>query len=70
MLSVDAEVATAFSVREGYPADCWARLQQAAGSAADIPSALAKFDLPAPDVILSGIPFSTMPRALAGSSPP
>ncbi|MCA9510573.1 MAG: methyltransferase domain-containing protein [Myxococcota bacterium] len=37
------------------------------GSAADIPSALAKFDLPAPDVILSGIPFSTMPRALGTS---
>jgi phosphatidylethanolamine/phosphatidyl-N-methylethanolamine N-methyltransferase len=34
------------------------------GSAADIPSALAAHDLPAPDVILSGIPFSTMPREL------
>ena len=34
------------------------------GSAADIPSALAAHDLPAPDVILSGIPFSTMDREL------
>ncbi|MFT5444396.1 MAG: phosphatidylethanolamine/phosphatidyl-N-methylethanolamine N-methyltransferase [Myxococcota bacterium] len=30
------------------------------GSAADIPDALAKHDLTTPDVILSGIPFSTM----------
>lgn len=37
------------------------------GSAADIPSALAKYDLPAPDVILSGIPFSTMPQELGTS---
>jgi phosphatidylethanolamine/phosphatidyl-N-methylethanolamine N-methyltransferase len=34
------------------------------GSAADIPSALEAHDLPAPDVILSGIPFSTMDREL------
>lgn len=34
------------------------------GSAANIPEALAAHGLPAPDVILSGIPFSTMPRAL------
>lgn len=34
------------------------------GSAADIPEALAKHDLGAPDVVLSGIPFSTMPRPL------
>lgn len=34
------------------------------GSAAEIPEALAKHDLGAPDVILSGIPFSTMPREL------
>lgn len=34
------------------------------GSAADIPEALMKHDLGAPDVVLSGIPFSTMPRAL------
>lgn len=32
------------------------------GSAADIPEALVKHDLGAPDVVLSGIPFSTMPR--------
>jgi phospholipid N-methyltransferase len=34
------------------------------GSAADIPAALARYDLPQPDVILSGIPFSTMSPAL------
>ena len=34
------------------------------GSAADIPEALVKHDLGAPDVVLSGIPFSTMPREL------
>ncbi len=34
------------------------------GSAADIPEALTKHELPAPDVVLSGIPFSTMPREL------
>lgn len=34
------------------------------GSAADIADALRKHDLDAPDVILSGIPFSTMDREL------
>ncbi len=34
------------------------------GSAAEIPEALVKHDLDAPDVVLSGIPFSTMPREL------
>ena len=34
------------------------------GSAAEIPEALVKHDLNAPDVILSGIPFSTMPQEL------
>ena len=34
------------------------------GSAAEIPEALAKHDLDAPDVILSGIPFSTMSQQL------
>lgn len=34
------------------------------GSAAEITDAVAKHELPAPDVVLSGIPFSTMPRAL------
>jgi len=34
------------------------------GSAADIPEALVKHDLGAPDVVLSGIPFSTMPKEL------
>ena len=34
------------------------------GSAAEIPEALAKHDLAAPEAVLSGIPFSTMPKAL------
>jgi phospholipid N-methyltransferase len=34
------------------------------GSAAEIPEALVKHDLGPPDVILSGIPFSTMPQQL------
>jgi phospholipid N-methyltransferase len=35
------------------------------GSAADLPDALRLFSLPAPDLVLSGIPFSTMPRGVA-----
>lgn len=35
------------------------------GSAAEIESALAKHGLAAPDLVLSGIPFSTLPRDLA-----
>jgi len=34
------------------------------GSAAEIPEALVKHDLDAPDAVLSGIPFSTMPQEL------
>jgi len=34
------------------------------GSATDLRPILDKHELPAPDAILSGIPFSTMPRAL------
>lgn len=34
------------------------------GSAAEIQDALTKHELDAPDVVLSGIPFSTMPRSL------
>jgi len=34
------------------------------GSAAEIQEALVKHDLDAPDVVLSGIPFSTMPKEL------
>lgn len=34
------------------------------GSATEIPSALAKYGLASPEVILSGIPFSTMDREL------
>jgi len=40
-----------------------ARLVVHEGSAAEIDEALAAHGLPAPDVILSGIPFSTMKRA-------
>jgi phosphatidylethanolamine/phosphatidyl-N-methylethanolamine N-methyltransferase len=43
------------------------RLLVHGGSAAEIPEALAKHDLDAPDVILSGIPFSTMPQQLGMS---
>jgi len=34
------------------------------GSAAEIEDALRAHDLPAPDLVVSGIPFSTMPRRL------
>jgi phospholipid N-methyltransferase len=34
------------------------------GSAAEIQEALVKHDLDAPDVVLSGIPFSTMPKEI------
>jgi phospholipid N-methyltransferase len=34
------------------------------GSADDLPGALGLYDLPAPDVVLSGIPFSTMPKTI------
>jgi len=37
------------------------------GSAADIPDALETYGLPRPDVILSGIPFSTMDRRLGSA---
>ena len=37
------------------------------GSATDLPDALRLFALPAPDLVLSGIPFSTMPRDVAVS---
>lgn len=35
------------------------------GSAADLAAILAEHGLPAPDAVISGIPFSTMPRSLA-----
>jgi phospholipid N-methyltransferase len=41
------------------------RLTVHQGSAADLPAALARHGLGAPDVVLSGIPFSTLPRGLA-----
>lgn len=34
------------------------------GSACDIRESLSRHDLPAPDLVISGIPFSTMPREL------
>ena len=43
------------------------RLRVYRGSAADIDPALRENDLPAPDVVLSGIPFSTMPRPLGSA---
>jgi phosphatidylethanolamine/phosphatidyl-N-methylethanolamine N-methyltransferase len=39
------------------------RLINHIGSAADIQDILKQYDLPAPDVVISGIPFSTMPPA-------
>ncbi len=44
-----------------------ARLHVVEGSAADVSQALAGLGLPAADVILSGIPFSTMPLELGAS---
>jgi phospholipid N-methyltransferase len=41
------------------------RLTVHQGSAADLAAALAKHGVGAPDVVLSGIPFSTLPRGLA-----
>ncbi len=40
------------------------RLVSHAGSAADLGEILAAHGLPAPDAVVSGIPFSTMPRAI------
>jgi phospholipid N-methyltransferase len=40
------------------------RLKVHLGSATDLRPILEKHELPAPDAVLSGIPFSTMPRAL------
>jgi len=39
------------------------RLVAHQGSASGLRAALELYDLPAPDVVLSGIPFSTMPRS-------
>jgi phospholipid N-methyltransferase len=41
------------------------RLRVYEGSATDLRDALRLFDLPEPDLVLSGIPFSTMPRDVA-----
>lgn len=43
------------------------RLLVHCGSAADLPDILDGHGLPAPDVVISGIPFSTMPDALGRS---
>lgn len=43
------------------------RLIAHTGSAADLQAILDHYGLPAPDVIVSGIPFSTMPRDVATS---
>lgn len=40
------------------------RLLVHAGSATELPAILAEHRLPAPDVVVSGIPFSTMPAAV------
>jgi phospholipid N-methyltransferase len=41
------------------------RLVSHIGSAADLGLILQQYGLPAPDAVISGIPFSTMPRAVA-----
>ncbi|QOC23864.1 methyltransferase type 12 [Wenzhouxiangella sp. AB-CW3] len=43
------------------------RLLPHTGSAADLPDILKSYDLPAPDVVISGIPFSTMPREVGNA---
>lgn len=43
------------------------RLTVHRGSAADVAALLAEYDLPAPDAVISGIPFSTMPNRLGRS---
>lgn len=40
------------------------RLLAHTGSASDLPDILKQYGLPAPEVIISGIPFSTMPSAI------
>jgi phosphatidylethanolamine/phosphatidyl-N-methylethanolamine N-methyltransferase len=43
------------------------RLFAHTGSAVDLPDILRKYGLPAPDVVISGIPFSTMPREIGNA---
>jgi phosphatidylethanolamine/phosphatidyl-N-methylethanolamine N-methyltransferase len=43
------------------------RLVAHTGSAADLTSILARYGLPAPEVVISGIPFSTMPGEIGTS---
>ncbi len=43
------------------------RLFSHTGSAADLPEILRQYGLPAPDVVISGIPFSTMPREIGNA---
>lgn len=43
------------------------RLRVTEGSAADLPRLLAEHGLSAPDIVFSGIPFSTMPEAVANA---
>ncbi len=44
-----------------------ARLFPHTGSAAKLPAILGEYGLPAPDVVISGIPFSTMPRDIGNA---
>lgn len=41
-----------------------ARLVPHTGSAADLEQILSEYELPQPDVVISGIPFSTMPKEI------
>jgi len=59
-IEINPRLAERVRARIGDP-----RLIVHCGSAADITSALAAHGLSAPDAVISGIPFSTMPRSLA-----
>ena len=58
-IEVDAEF-TAILEQLGDP-----RLVAHTGSAEDLEAILKQYGLPSPDVVISGIPFSTMPRETA-----
>ncbi len=64
LLAIEINERLAARVRERFSDP---RLIVHCGSATDIESALAAHGLPAPDVVISGIPFSTMPPTLGRS---
>lgn len=64
LLAIEINPQLAERVRERIPDP---RLIVHCGSATDLSEALATHGLPAPDVVISGIPFSTMPPAVGRS---